>query len=197
MSIDFIALDFETANQRKASPCSVGMIKVIDGAIKESFYTLINPEAPFDRYNIFVHGITPDMTARSPIYPSIIPDMRDFISELPVVAHYAPFDMSVIRESNARYQVTDFQLKYFDSYYLSKAYLTMPSYKLNVLAEYVGFTFQHHHALEDAKASAAIITYLCRQHNIQSIEELLRHANYPAFGTVDGSSGNGFRKKAH
>ena len=37
----FVALDFETANSKRTSICSVGMVKVIDNQITESFHTLL------------------------------------------------------------------------------------------------------------------------------------------------------------
>ena len=38
---DFIAIDFETANQEPSSVCSVGVVMVRDGQIVDSFYSLI------------------------------------------------------------------------------------------------------------------------------------------------------------
>ncbi len=37
----FVALDFETANGKRTSICSVGMVKVIDSQITETFHTLV------------------------------------------------------------------------------------------------------------------------------------------------------------
>ena len=39
---DFIAIDFETANQEPSSVCSVGVIMVREGQIVDSFYSLIH-----------------------------------------------------------------------------------------------------------------------------------------------------------
>ena len=41
---DFIAIDFETANQEPSSVCSIGVVMVRDGQIVDSFYSLIQPE---------------------------------------------------------------------------------------------------------------------------------------------------------
>ena len=41
---DFIAIDFETANQQPSSVCSVGVVMVRDGQMADSFYSLIQPE---------------------------------------------------------------------------------------------------------------------------------------------------------
>ena len=56
---DFIAIDFETANQEPSSVCSVGVVMVRDGQIVDSFYSLIQPEPNY--YNYWcqqVHGIS-------------------------------------------------------------------------------------------------------------------------------------------
>ena len=55
----FVALDFETANGSPESICSVGMVKVIDHQITETFYTLVNPEDYFSNINIKIHKIKP------------------------------------------------------------------------------------------------------------------------------------------
>ena len=55
---DFIAIDFETANQQPSSVCSVGVVMVRDGQIVNSFYSLIQPEPNY--YNYWcqrVHGM--------------------------------------------------------------------------------------------------------------------------------------------
>ena len=38
---DFIALDFETANQQSSSVCSIGVVMVRNGLVADSFYSLI------------------------------------------------------------------------------------------------------------------------------------------------------------
>lgn len=45
----FVALDFETANGKRTSICSVGMVKVIDSQITETFHTLVNPQDYFSQ----------------------------------------------------------------------------------------------------------------------------------------------------
>lgn len=43
---DFVAIDFETANGRRSSVCSVGIVIVRDGVIVDRFYSLIQPTPP-------------------------------------------------------------------------------------------------------------------------------------------------------
>lgn len=56
---DFIAIDFETANQQPSSVCSIGVVMVRNGQVADSFYSLIQPEPNY--YNYWcqrVHGLS-------------------------------------------------------------------------------------------------------------------------------------------
>ena len=79
---DFIAIDFETANQEPSSVCSVGVVMVRDGKIVDSFYSLIQPEPNY--YNYWcqrVHGIWKQMPELS-IFSSEIIDKRNWAQPL-------------------------------------------------------------------------------------------------------------------
>ena len=41
---DFVAIDFETANNERTSVCAVGIVVVRDGEIVDSYYSQIHPE---------------------------------------------------------------------------------------------------------------------------------------------------------
>ena len=43
MPLNFTAIDFETANQHPASPCAVGLVRVRNGVIDDSFVALFTP----------------------------------------------------------------------------------------------------------------------------------------------------------
>ena len=195
MSINFVAIDFETANQSRASACSIGMIKVLDGEIVDSFYSLINPETEFDPYNTYIHGITSDMVENQPIYSEISEQILNFSDSLPFVAHYAPFDMGVIRDSNDRYGINAFKINYFDSYYLSRQLIQSLSYRLNHIAAELNIKLDHHNALSDAEACAKIVLHLCESNSVSSIDELNQLGRYFRYGIVDGAIGSGFRRK--
>ena len=47
---DFAAIDFETANGRRSSVCSVGVVIVRDGYIVDKFYSLIQPSPNYYTY---------------------------------------------------------------------------------------------------------------------------------------------------
>lgn len=47
---DFVAIDFETANGRRSSVCSVGIVIVRGGVIVDRFYSLIQPSPNYYTY---------------------------------------------------------------------------------------------------------------------------------------------------
>lgn len=56
---DFAAIDFETANGRRSSACSVGVVIVRDGKITDKFYSLIQPLTNYYTYwTMEVHELT-------------------------------------------------------------------------------------------------------------------------------------------
>ena len=97
--LDFTAIDFETANSKRASVCAVGATRVRDGRIVERFNQLVHPPLGYDEFNqwnIRVHHIHPEDVAQSPSWPEVAPRLSAFIGSDTLVAHNANFDSSVM-----------------------------------------------------------------------------------------------------
>ena len=80
---DFIAIDFETANQEPSSVCSVGVVMVRNGEIVDSFYSLIQPEPNY--YNYWckrVHGISQSETDDAPVFSKVWQQLEERIIEV-------------------------------------------------------------------------------------------------------------------
>ena len=162
----FIALDFETANHNAASICSVGMVKVIDNMMTETFYTLVNPETNFNESNINVHHIKPEDVIDAPTFETVYPHMLSFIGDLPVVCHFAQFDMKVLHASIKRYHFEMPTIPYFCSCVMARDTVKNHSYSLNNMMRYYNLDFHgHHHALNDAKACAMITVRLLKHYD--------------------------------
>ncbi|WP_309086890.1 exonuclease domain-containing protein [Domibacillus sp.] len=186
---NFTALDFETANASRSSVCSIGLAKVVDGEIKKTYYSLVNPKERFDSRNIAVHGIRPENVADAPSFSDIFDEVIAFIGEDPIVAHFAQFDISVLRSTAQKHGLSLPNNPYFCSCMLAKSMLKLPSNKLNVVAGHFNFTFNHHNALEDAVACAVVVNGMMERH--ASLAAFLQEAQY-GFGYIHGES---FRKK--
>lgn len=169
----YVTLDFETANYKRTSVCSVGMVKVVDHELTETFYTLVNPNDYFSAKNIEVHGIHPEDVREAPDFSYVYPYMLQFINDLPVVAHNAAFDMSVLHASLKAHQFETPNLTYFCSCQLSRKTVASKRNGLKHMMEHFNLDFHgHHDALNDAKA-CAMITYRLLKH-YPSLDNVLR-----------------------
>ncbi len=177
MPLNFTAIDFETANGSPASPCAVGLVRVRDGVIAETFSTLIQPPYPHDWFhagNIQVHGINPADVVDAPTLPVAMSLMLDFIGEDVLVAHNAPFDMGVIRASAALIDLPLPELHYSCSLAIARKTYNLESYRLNAVAYAIGHEeFDHHDALADSDACARIVIHAADRHGSVELDELL------------------------
>ncbi|MDJ0316347.1 3'-5' exonuclease [Arthrobacter antibioticus] len=173
MALDFTAIDFETANGFRGSPCSVGLTKVRGGVVVDEGYWLMRPPEGhdhFDSRNISIHGITPDAVASSPRFAAVFPEVQHFIGHDALVAHNAAFDIGVIRSAA---EVSGMPAPAFDyacTVILSRKNYSLPSYSLPFVAEAAGVPLLNHHdAVEDARACAGIMVDIAAKHEVASI----------------------------
>ncbi|MEN2767817.1 3'-5' exonuclease [Ornithinibacillus xuwenensis] len=169
--MNFVSIDFETANEKRNSPCAVGIVLANETEIVDEYYTLINPETNFNPFNIRVHGITESDVLGAQTFSEIWPTLDSYLSGNVVVAHNASFDMSVIR------QTLDYQgLAYPEMDYLCTANIAkrvwpnIENHKLNTLARYHGIQFEHHHALEDARVAAKVMQKAVEAYETDSLD---------------------------
>lgn len=155
---NFVAIDFETANGRRCSVCSVGLIIVRDGEIVDRFYSLIKPTPNYYSYwTIEIHGLTQADTDSAPTFPEVWEQVQERIKGLPLVAHNKPFDETCLKAVFAEYGMEYPDYEFYCTLAASRKTLNLPSHQLHIVAEACGFTLMNHHnALEDAEACAAI-----------------------------------------
>ena len=187
-NLTFITLDFETATSQRASVCEVGLAFVESGEIGMSRSNLIRPpHNQYDSANIAVHGITPIMTDISPGFEMFWPTLANILQGKTVVAHYAPFDMGVIREESLRCGLPLPEFRFVCSFAL--AHYVLPgfySYGLEPLCQHFGIATEgHHRAGTDALMTAKLMLRLCEVAEVDSIEALVEKYHY-RFGTFEG-----------
>jgi DNA polymerase-3 subunit epsilon len=181
MTLDFCAIDFETANCFRGSPCAVGMARVLGGQLVETRMRLMRPPRgwdEFDGFNIMLHGITPAMVAHEPRFREVLPEIVAFADGLPWIAHNAAFDMGVIRDACDVSDVRWPAASYACTLVLSRVtWNNLLSYSLPWVAEAAGVALDNHHDPEaDAIAAASIMVAIATQHGADSLDELLKGA---------------------
>ncbi|MCU1582637.1 MAG: polymerase subunit epsilon [Microbacteriaceae bacterium] len=190
MAVNFTAIDFETANSSSASACSVGLVKVRDGQVVDKVGWLIRPpfgHDSFNEWNIRIHGIMAADVADALLWSEQLPELVAFADGDMLVAHNAGFDMGVITAACAASQIETPSLSYLCSLQVARKTYNLDSYRLPVAAMAAGFDdFDHHNALADAEACAAIIVHAARRHDASDLAELssITSARIGAIGAV-------------
>lgn len=157
---DFAAIDFETANAERTSVCSVGIVVVRDGKIADRFYRLIRPEPEYYSYwNTRIHGLSVKDTENAPVFPEVWAEAEPLIKGLPLVAHNSRFDEGCLKAVFRMYRMDYPDYRFFCTCTASRRVFRgeLPNHQLQTVATRCGFDLmQHHNALADAEACAAI-----------------------------------------
>lgn len=180
-NLNFIAIDFETANTYRNSACSVGLVRFIDGKETDCFHSLIHPAKMYfiPEWTEEIHHITYKDVQNKPYFPEIWNSMvMPFINQtpdVPLVAHNGMyFDMPVIRDCCRYFNMEIPDLKYFDSLQVAKkTWPDLKTHKLTFLGQKFGIDYLAHDALEDSRTCGKIINLAAEKWGATSIEELL------------------------
>lgn len=155
---DFAAIDFETANGRRSSVCSVGIVIVRNGEIVDRFYSLIRPRPNYyTEWTTEVHGLDHYDTDYEDNFPEVWARVSNRLEGLPLVAHNKPFDESCLKAVFMEYGMEYPGYEFHCTLAASRRCLKLPNHQLHTVAAACGYDLEnHHHALADAEACAAI-----------------------------------------
>jgi len=185
--MNFISIDFETANQQWA-PCSVGYAVVYDNKIEHTFYSLIDPKQPFTQVCMMHHGLTPDSVSGAPEFPEIYEEIIRYAAQLPVVSHNVSFEKIVLEKSVRRYLLDMPPVVYYDTMRIFKDnYLIADGSSLPAVCKSLDIEFiNHHNAHADAVAAAQVMIEMSSNAN-NKIREYARSDRYDCrnLGPVD------------
>ena len=174
--MDFIAIDFETANPDLASICQIGAVSFQDGKAVTTWQTLINPEDYFDPLNVSISGIDEDMVKDAPTFPKIFDSLRCII-EKQLVACHTHFDRVALSSVMEKYQLPQIDCTWLDTArVVRRAWerFSQAGYGLKNVANELGIEFNHHVAGEDARAAGEILLRAITETGISLQEWLVR-----------------------
>ncbi|HEB12735.1 MAG TPA: exonuclease [Actinobacteria bacterium] len=173
---DYVAIDFETANEKRSSACAIGLAVVKDKKIVHEYSWLIRPpQMRFNYINISIHGIEPDDVIEAPDFKDLWPVISTYFDEGMVIAHNAGFDMGVLRGCLDTYGLSYPRFDYSCTLSIARnVWPRLRNHKLNSVANHLGVGFSHHDALDDAVAAAKIALHACDQTKSASLEELTK-----------------------
>ncbi len=179
--MDFYAIDFETANERLTSACSIGIVGIENDKIvlEESF--LINPLEHFNDFNISIHNITPKLVQNAMTFPEVWQIIKKYFDNTIVFAHNASFDFKVLESLLKKYNLDFPTFHYGCTVKLSQKLWdkeVMINHKLSTVAQYLDIDFVHHDALEDARVCALIVVRALKIYHSDDVETFYKSINY-------------------
>jgi DNA polymerase-3 subunit epsilon len=175
--MNFVAIDFETAEYSRESAISVGLAKYRNGRLVDSWYSLIRPPELYIRPDFTeIHGLTVPDVKDAPFFDAVWKkDIRSFIGKLPLAAHNAAFDMSVLRAALEWYKLSVPPLKYFCTLKLARtAWPELKSHALASLGEHFGIDYDAHNAMADAKTCGIIACKAAGKYACTHLGKLLK-----------------------
>ena len=161
----FNAIDVETANADPSSICQIGIVRVRASAIKDQVSFLVNPEQRFNPENVRLHGIDDDAVRDSATVPQVAAQLRRLLEGKVLVSHSA-FDQIALGGAMDRYGLEPIRATWLDSAMVARRAwpekYRRRGWGLATVAGDLGITFQHHNAVEDARASGEIVLRACQ-----------------------------------
>lgn len=156
----FVALDVETANADPGSLCQIGLACVAsDGAITP-WGTLVDPAQRFEAFNITLHGISPARVAGAPVIARVMAALGPFLAGRTVVQH-SGFDRRAIETACRTHGLPPPACTWVDSVRIARqAWPELTGdggHGLASLKRHLDLRFDHHDAVEDARAAALVV----------------------------------------
>ena len=174
MSLDFTAIDFETANFDRGSVCAVGITKVVEGVVVLNESWLVMPPTGLDFTNTYIHGIGPQHVADAPSWNWTLDRLEDLVEGAPLVA-YSPFDKGVYNAANKIDGLPNRGFVFLDALSVVRQHVELDGYRLPQVVQYFGLSdFNHHEAGADSLACAQITLAIAAETCAATTDELWR-----------------------
>lgn len=165
---DFVVFDLETTGLNNSEAggnmdriIEIGAVRVHGGKIVEKFASFVSCPVKISEEITRITGIDGSMLVGAPEVSDVMADFYKFCDGAALVGHNVQFDIRFVRHY-AGVEGYRFEHKLYDTLTFSQAVLRLSNYKLNTIADYFGFKFNHHRAYDDAFVTAKIFIELAR-----------------------------------
>lgn len=182
MANTYVVFDLETTGFNaggKDSIIEIGAVKIKDGVILEKYDELIDPKRPLPEKITQVTSITDDMLKGKRNEEDAVKAFKEWVGDLPMVAHNAKFDTSFIEMAYHKYNLGDFLNPVIDTLELSRTMdNTYARHSLSALVKRYNVPFDeesHHRGDYDAEGTALVFHKMLQKlisRNFEKISDL-------------------------
>ena len=107
----YIVLDTETTGLDPDDGhkiIEIGCTEILNRNItNNTFHKYINPNREIDVEASKIHGLTSSFLKDKPVFEEIYPELREYISNSPIIIHNAPFDIGFLKKEHSTITVSD------------------------------------------------------------------------------------------
>ncbi len=149
-----VALDIETTglDSHKDAIIEIGAVCFSGNRIEEKWSSLINPGRKIPPAITQLTGISDHMVLEAPSIQTVIPEIRDFIGNLPILGHNVGFDLAFLRNYGL-FRTNEI----LDTYEIASVLLPEAgSYSLRALGQFLKIPLKPNHRALD---NDAMVTY--------------------------------------
>ena len=188
----YVIFDTETTGFNPGlhdSMIEIGAVKMKDGAIIESFDELINPGVLIDSEITDLTGINNQMVKDCPGEEEVVKKFKEWIGDLPLVAHNAQFDVNMLENAYYKYDLGRLNNPVLDTLIISQIInKDLKRHNLTALTKNYGLTFEesdgtesghHHRADYDAEFTGYIFFKMLKQLDSDKIKTFNDLARLP------------------
>jgi len=154
-----VSIDIETTglDPQNDAILEIGAVRFNGKRIEAEWSTLLNPGRPIPSFITQLTGINNEMVRLAPKVREVLPDLVDFVGDLPVLGHSVRFDLSFLQRCGV---LKDNDV--IDTYELAAVLLpTASRYNLGALGQAQGILLPaSHRALDDARVTHALFVEL-------------------------------------
>lgn len=156
MTNSYVAVDLETTGigAKREKITEIGMVKVADGVVVETYHTMVNPHREIPERIVELTGITDEMVKDAPGIEEVLPKVIEFCEGFPLLGHQIIFDYGFLTQAAVNMKL-EFKKDAVDTLKLCR-YLMPGAEKKNLGAActYFGVTPETaHRALSDAMST--------------------------------------------
>ncbi|MCU7496145.1 MAG: 3'-5' exonuclease [Ignavibacteria bacterium] len=155
--MNFLAIDFETANYKRESACAIGLVRVENGIIVQRQTRLIKPPNSWFVFTS-LHGIAWNDVKDELTFGELWPEIRPMFNGVDFLcAHNSSFDEGVLKAYCRLYDIRYPEIPFRCTVKISRSLWNIYPTKLNNVCDYFGIPLNHHEAGSDTEACARIM----------------------------------------
>ncbi len=174
MVSSYIAVDLETTglDPKQDKIIEIGAVRVLDGQIRETYETFVNPHRKLGEEVASLTGISNEQVETAPEIKEVIKELLEFAGNLPLLGHHVIFDYSFLKQAAVN-QGLGFERRGLDTLKLARKFMP-PEEKKNLKAACTYFGVEinlSHRALADSMASHLLYQEMVKRHGEEESSE--------------------------